>query len=192
MSWTPRGSLDFDLKQPRTLAMRVVQNNTKGTALVCVEVRLGPRPALLVTALASYETFADGVFWLDDDVAAAEAALAATEALEDFCAPKPCGPREACAEKLPECAAFAAGLSPAPHVVRGAWRDRSTMPRTSVFFERAELAPPTRRVPVRTFVLRPGSRFAAPGTHALHVVPRPPRSPASPPAKFRLLRVRSC
>ena len=64
------------------------------------------------------------------------------------------------------------------------------MPRTSVFFERAELAPPTRRVPVRTFVLRPGSRFAAPGTHALHVVPRPPRSPASPPAKFRLLRVR--
>ncbi|KAH8048578.1 hypothetical protein JL722_12396 [Aureococcus anophagefferens] len=157
-----------------------------------LEVRLGPRPALLVTALASYETFADGVFWLDDDVAAAEAALAATEALEDFCAPKPCGPREACAEKLPECAAFAAGLSPAPHVVRGAWRDRSTMPRTSVFFERAELAPPTRRVPVRTFVLRPGSRFAAPGTHALHVVPRPPRSPASPPAKFRLLRVRSC
>ncbi|KAH8067085.1 hypothetical protein JL721_7780 [Aureococcus anophagefferens] len=172
----------------RGAAGRVPRRGRAGS----LEVRLGPRPALLVTALASYETFADGVFWLDDDVAAAEAALAATEALEDFCAPKPCGPREACAEKLPECAAFAAGLSPAPHVVRGAWRDRSTMPRTSVFFERAELAPPTRRVPVRTFVLRPGSRFAAPGTHALHVVPRPPRSPASPPAKFRLLRVRSC
>ena len=163
-------------------------------------VRLGWPPVLAISAMSSYNSFTDGVFWLDGGVGDAESNTNVTMRLLSYCDGETTAWTETCMH-------IKAGSGRMPNFISGRWRDSSTQPKTSVFTSKMVATTDVhefnlrvkgplgfRPFPVPTWVEGKSAFVQQPGSYLLTIVARPPlnASDAARGTKFRLMGVASC